>query len=70
MKVLKAPTYYRKKKIEDLTQGKPHQIKFIEDAGGNYIVGINILNDQNFEYLKSEFAFLELIDYNPKPQDI
>ena len=66
MQVLKAPTYYRKKKIEDLTSGKNHQIKFITDKNGNYIVSQNILKDPAFNYLKSEFQYLELIEYQPK----
>lgn len=69
MKVLKAPTYYRKKKIEDLTSGS-HLIRFTQDAKGGYIVGKQILNDPNFKHLKSEFAFLEEIEYQPPKTDI
>ena len=64
MIVLKAPTYYRKKKIQDLTSGS-HLIRFITDANGNYIVGKQILNDSNFKHLKAEFEHLEEIEYFP-----
>jgi len=64
MIVLKAPTYYRKKKIEDLTSGA-HLIRFIKDANENWIVGKQILNDPNFEHLKGEFEHLEEVEYSP-----
>lgn len=68
MKVLKAPTYYLKKKIESLTKGN-YLIKFTKDANDNWIVGKQILNDPKFEHIKSEFAHLEEIDYNPIVED-
>ena len=64
MRVLKAPTYYRKKKIEDSTKGA-HLIRFIKDANENWIVDTQILKDPNFEHLKGEFEHLEEIEHNP-----
>ena len=69
MIVLKAPTTYRKEKIEGLTIGS-NLIRFVKDANNNWIVGKDILTDPNFTHLQSEFVSLEEIEYNPIIQGV
>lgn len=64
MKVYKAPTTYRKNKIEGLTK-HPNKIEFIKDINGNWIISNEVINDPKFNHLKSEFEFLEPVEYSP-----
>lgn len=69
MIVLKAPTAYRKNKIEGLTSGT-NLIRFVKDADGNWIIGKEILKDPVFNHLQSEFLGLEEIEFKPVIQEI
>lgn len=61
MKVLKATTY-RKNKIEEQTEN-PHLIRFCKDANGSWIVGVEVLKDENFSHI--DFSSLVEIEYLP-----
>ena len=68
MKVLKA-TQQQKDSLESFTNGQ-WVIRFVEDAGGNWIIGKSILENSKYAQVRNELLALEEIDYNPKQEEI
>jgi hypothetical protein len=64
MIVLKA-TLQQKQALEG-TYKNGALLQFIEDAKGNWVVNVNVINDPNFEFVKEELSNLPQIGYNPK----
>lgn len=51
------------------TQGNS-VFKFIEDADGNWVSSLNVLNNGHFIGIRDQLNALERITYKPKPIDI
>jgi len=64
MEVLKA-TEQQKQELEKKYL-KGCELEFVEDADGNWIVGVGVLSNPNFAPIHEELKELELIDHNPK----
>jgi len=44
---------------------KTSKLEFVTDGSGKLIVGVEVLNDPNFEPIKEELKQLEQIEYTP-----
>jgi hypothetical protein len=64
MKVLKA-TLEQKKTLEG-TYENGVVLGFIEDAKNNWVVNVNVLEDENFKVIHEKLQALPQIEYNPK----
>jgi len=42
-------------------------LQFVKDASDRWIVGLNVLNDPNFEAIHDQLEQLERIEYTPIP---
>jgi hypothetical protein len=62
-KVLKA-NFFIKNLLEG-TYKNGAELKFVMDENRNYVVNTNVINDPNFEIIKSELEQLPLIEYIP-----
>ena len=62
-KVLVA-TQAQKEALES-TYKNSAELKFVMDQNKNYVVNTNVINDPNFEVIKSELEQLPLIEYIP-----
>ena len=51
--------------LNNYTKGN-NKLIFEKDANGKFIVGIEVLQDNNFIEIKEQLQSLPLIDYNPK----
>lgn len=67
MKVLRANA----EQFEDLNgyTYKNSKLLFTEDLNGNKIVGIDVLNDDNFSEIKAKLNVLEKIDFKRKIEE-
>jgi hypothetical protein len=63
MLVLKA-NFFIKNLLEG-TYKNGAELKFVMDENRNYVVNTNVINDPNFEVIKSELEQLPLIPYIP-----
>jgi len=68
MEVLKA-TEQQKQELEKKYL-KWCELEFVEDADGNWIVGVGVLTNLNFAPIHDELAELEIIPHNPKKVQI
>ena len=41
------------------------KLEFTKDANNNWVVGIEVLNEQNFSEIKEQLQTLPLIDFEP-----
>ena len=62
--VLKATPAQKNQLEGDYNNG--HIIRFIEDADGNWILGVSILTDPNFAEINAALDNLPRIPYNPQ----
>lgn len=63
MQVLKATTL-QKETLEG-TYKNGAELKFVMDLNKNYVVNTAVIDDPNFEVIKSELEQLPLIEYLP-----
>jgi hypothetical protein len=63
IKVLKA-NFFIKNLLEG-TYKNGAELKFVMDENRNYVVNNNVINDPNFEEIKTELEQLPLIEYIP-----
>lgn len=68
MKVLKA-TIVQKQTLEG-TYLNGALLQFVQDINDNWVVNDSILNDINFSEIKDKLQLLELIDFEPKIDDL
>jgi hypothetical protein len=68
MKVLKATE--NKKKLLEGTYKNGAILEFIKDLNNNFVVNTNVINDVNFDDIKTDLQQLEQIDFNPKNIDL
>jgi len=64
MKVLKA-TLAQKTALEGI-YSKGAELRFIEDANGNWVVNDKVIENGNFLEIRAQLQALPLIDYNEK----
>ena len=64
MEVLKANTA-QYEALNGFTNGNS-RIKFVKDADDNYIIGKEVLTDDEFLEIRNQLEELEVITYNPK----
>lgn len=68
MKVLKA-TLKQKKALEGFYE-EGYELKFIEDANGNWVVNDKVVNNGHFLSIREQLQALPLIDYVPKEVEL
>jgi len=68
MKVLKANTQ-QYEALQGFANGS-HIIDFSLDADDNYIIGKQVLTDDNFLEIRNQLEQLEVIPYNPKETEL
>jgi hypothetical protein len=68
MKVLKA-TIEQYNALNGYRNGNS-VLQFVEDANGNWIVGLSVLADEAFLAIRPQLEQLEEIDFNPKQEEI
>jgi hypothetical protein len=64
IKVLKA-TLSQKEALEGFYE-EGHELRFIEDAKGNWVVNDKVVNNGHFLSIREQLQELPLIDYQPK----
>jgi hypothetical protein len=64
MKVLKA-TLAQKEALEGLYE-EGYELRFIEDAKGNWVVNDKVVNNGHFLSIREQLQSLPLIDYQEK----
>jgi hypothetical protein len=50
-------------------QYKSSELLFVKDGSDRWIVGLEVLNDQNFSEIHSELEQLERIEYTPYEEE-
>ena len=68
MEVLKANTQ-QYEDLQGFANGN-HIINFSLDADDNYIIGKQVLTDDNFLEIRNQLEQLEVIPYNPKETEL
>jgi len=68
MEVLKA-NIQQYEALQGFANGN-HIIDFSLDADDNYIIGKQVLTDDNFIEIRENLEELEVINYNPKEEEI
>lgn len=68
MKVLKA-TLKQKNALEGFYE-EGYELRFIEDANGNWVVNDKVVNNGHFLSIREQLQALPLIDYVPKEIDL
>lgn len=68
MKVLKATPEQKQQLEGEYLNG--YKLEFTQDADGNWIVGVGVLNNPSFASIHDELAELEIIPHNPKKVQI
>jgi len=68
MKVLKA-TLKQKNALEGFYE-EGYELKFIEDANGNWVVNDKVVNNGHFLSIREQLQALPLIDYVPKEVEL
>jgi hypothetical protein len=68
MEVLKA-NIQQYEVLQGFSNGN-HIIDFSLDADDNYIIGKQVLTDDNFIEIRENLEELEVINYNPKEEEI
>ena len=68
MEVLKVNTA-QYEALNGFTNGNSH-ISFIQDANDNWIIGKEILTDDEFLEIRNQLEELEVIPYNPKNTEL
>ena len=68
MKVLKA-TLKQKNALEGFYE-EGYELRFIEDANGNWVVNDKVVNNGHFLAIREQLQALPLIDYVPKEIDL
>lgn len=67
MKVLKA-TQEQYEQLNGFIYG-PNKLEFVKDGAGNWIVGLEVLDNGSFIDLREDLDELERIDYVPDTND-
>ena len=49
-------------------KNKTSELLFVKDGSDRWIVGIEVLNDENFEGIKEQLILLERIEYTPNAE--
>ena len=49
-------------------KNKTSELLFVKDGSNRWIVGIEVLNDENFEDIKEQLNELERIEYTPNAE--
>ena len=49
-------------------KNKTSELLFVKDGSNRWIVGIEVLNDENFENIKEQLNELERIEYTPNAE--
>jgi len=68
MEVLKANTA-QYEALNGFTNGNSY-ISFIQDANDNWIIGKEVLTDDEFLEIRNQLEELEVINYNPKKTEL
>ena len=55
--------------LEGFSNGNSY-IKFTQDANDNYIIGKEVLTDDNFIEVRNQLEQLKVIPYNPKETEL
>ena len=68
MEVLKA-NFAQYENLQGFSNGNSH-IKFLKDADDNWIIGKEILTDDEFLEIRDQLEQLSIINYNPKDTEL